>query len=186
MYSRTLGKGFSYICSPQLHLICFRVVESVFEKLVNWAAAALEKSSNQPVLPHAIIVLNASENDIDPNLWDVEASTESLLESLSRTVYHNATFKKYAQFWRERSRPVETVKQLMESYYSSIKVSQIIPLHQGYRTPLQGISYVRALSNRIIDYTHTCAGTAKTDRAASRKTLQRHPYCLHNCQREKN
>ncbi len=92
-----------------------RVIESVFEKLVDWAAAALEKSSNQPVLPHAIIVLNASENDIDPELWDVETSTSRLFENLSRTVFQNATFKKYADFWRDRQRPIETVEQLLHS-----------------------------------------------------------------------
>jgi hypothetical protein len=51
-----------------------RTIESVFEKLVDWAAAALEKSSNQPVLPHAIIVLNASENSTQPDLWDIDVN----------------------------------------------------------------------------------------------------------------
>jgi hypothetical protein len=49
-----------------------RVIESVFEKLVDWAAAALEKSSNQPVLPHAIIVLNASDNSTNAELWNID------------------------------------------------------------------------------------------------------------------
>lgn len=102
-----------------------RVIESVFEKLINWAAAALEKSSNQPVLPHAVIVLNATENDIDPTLWDVSLATSALLESLSRSVFHNATFKKYAQFWRERNHQIETVQQLVLCYYSSVKVVRI-------------------------------------------------------------
>ena len=87
--------------------------------------AALEKSSNQPVLPHAIIVLNASENDLDPALWDIGTSTSRLLENLSRTVFQNATFKKYAQFWRERNRPIETVEQLLRSYYRSVKVVRV-------------------------------------------------------------
>lgn len=104
-----------------------RVIESVFEKLVNWAAAALETSSNQPVLPHAIIALNASENDIDPVLWDPEIATAQLMESLSHTVKQNATFKKYAQFWRERNRQIETVEQLLRSYYSSAHVS-VLPI----------------------------------------------------------
>ncbi|KAF1956454.1 hypothetical protein CC80DRAFT_516035 [Byssothecium circinans] len=99
-----------------------RVIESVFEQLVNWAAAALEMSSNQPVLPHAIIALNASNNDIDQEQWDPKYATDSLFESISRTVYKNPTFKKYAQYWRERKREIESVKQLMESYYSSIRV----------------------------------------------------------------
>jgi hypothetical protein len=99
------------------------LIEGVFEQLVKWAAAALETSSNQPVLPHAIIALNASENDIDAELWDVNTATSRLMESLSRTVFHNSTFKKYAQFWRERKKEIETVEQLMLSYYSSIRVS---------------------------------------------------------------
>ena len=102
-----------------------RVIESVLERLVDWAAAALEKSSNQPVLPHAIIALNASENDIPEELWDVDQATKALMESLSRTVFQNHTFKKYAQFWRERHRQIETVEQLLLSYYGSLRVVRI-------------------------------------------------------------
>jgi hypothetical protein len=95
----------------------------VFEKLVEWAATALETSSNQPVLPHAIIALNASENSVDPELWDVDVATERLLESLSHTVHQNVCFKKHAQLWKDRNRQIETVEQLMLSYYSSLRVS---------------------------------------------------------------
>ncbi|KAF1349168.1 hypothetical protein BDV97DRAFT_370365 [Delphinella strobiligena] len=103
----------------------YRVVEGVLVRLVNWAAAALEKSSNQPVLPHAIIALNASENGLSPELWDVDTATERLMQEMSRTVYQNEDFKKFAQFWRERGRYIETVEQLLFSYYSSIKVVRI-------------------------------------------------------------
>lgn len=102
-----------------------RVIEGVLERLIDWAQAALEKSSNQPVLPHAIIALNASENDIPKELWDVESATKSLFDSLSRTVHQNVTFKRYSQFWRERDRRIETVEQLVLSYYSSIRVIRI-------------------------------------------------------------
>lgn len=106
-------------------------IEDVLEHLVNWADAALETSSNQPVLPHVIIALNASENNIDEQLWDPEFATSDVLESLSRTVFKNTTFKKYAQFWRERKRQIETVLQLIRSYYSSIKVRSL----PQYMTP---------------------------------------------------
>jgi hypothetical protein len=99
-----------------------RAIEDVLEQLVEWAAAALEKASNQPVLPHVIIALNASENSIDETLWDPKVATLAVLESISRTVNQNATFKKYAQFWRERHRQIDTVEQLIQSYYSSIQV----------------------------------------------------------------
>ena len=95
---------------------------------MEWAAAALEKSSNQPALPHAIVVLNASENDINEDLWDVEVATRSLLENLSKTVFQNVIFKKRAQFWRDRNREIETVEQLLHSYYDSVTVVRI-PTH---------------------------------------------------------
>jgi predicted acylesterase/phospholipase RssA len=102
-----------------------RVIEKVLERLVDWAQAALEKSSNQPVLPHAIIALNASENDIEGDLWNVDIATKSLLENLSRTVHQNATFRKYAEFWRKRNRKIETVEELLLSYYSSFRVVRV-------------------------------------------------------------
>jgi len=102
-----------------------RVIEGVLVRLVEWAAAALEKSSNQPVLPHAIIALNASENSLSSEMWDVEITTAVLMEEMSRTVHQNESFKRYAQFWRERERPIETIEHLLLSYYSSIKVVRI-------------------------------------------------------------
>jgi hypothetical protein len=89
---------------------------------VEWAAVALETSSNQPVLPHAIIALNASENSIDPELWDTDVATERLLESLSQTVRQNECFRKHSQIWAGRNKQIKTVKQLMLSYYSSLRV----------------------------------------------------------------
>lgn len=74
------------------------------------------------MLPHAIIVLNASETGIDEKLWDVPANTESILEDLDRTVNRNETFKKWAQFWRERNKPINTLTELVLCYYSSVQV----------------------------------------------------------------
>ena len=102
-----------------------RVIEKVLVRLVEWASAALEKSSNQPVLPHAIIALNASENNIEEDLWDVDKATETLMESLSKEVNRNPIFKKYAQFWRDRDRQIDSVQELLLSYYSSLYVVRI-------------------------------------------------------------
>lgn len=112
-----------------------RVIEHVFERLVQWAAAAIETSSNQPVLPHAIIALNASENDLDERWWDVRDSTEGILHDLGQTVNHNVTFKKWAQFWRERGKPINGLIDLILCYYSSI---QIIRLPGEGRPKLMG------------------------------------------------
>ena len=135
----------------------------MFEKLVNWAAAALEKSSNQPVLPHAIIVLNASENDIDPELWDVHTSTSRLFENLSRTVFRNATFKKYAQFWRERERSIETVEQLLHSYYRSVNV---------VRVPTSGRpSLIQSQVEKLYSYVTVACDIARERKAELRMLL---------------
>lgn len=103
-------------------LIICSVVENVLEKLVGWAASAIETSSNQPLLPHAILALNAEDYNINESLWDIKAATTDMLKSLEKTVDQNETFKQAAQYWRERDRQIETVEQLMLCYYSSIQV----------------------------------------------------------------
>lgn len=102
MFSKTHGNYKVTLKDFIQHLISHSVIESVLEQLVTWAAAALEMFSNEPVLSHVIIALNASDLDIDELQWDPDVATASVLESLSRTVFKNAIFKKYAQFWRER------------------------------------------------------------------------------------
>jgi hypothetical protein len=71
----------------------------MIDQLIDWAAAALERSSNQPVLPHAIIVLNAAENNTDPRLWDVDESTEHLMESVREAIERNHNLRKVPEFW---------------------------------------------------------------------------------------
>ncbi|KAF7536915.1 hypothetical protein G7054_g4138 [Neopestalotiopsis clavispora] len=102
-----------------------RTIEHVFVQLVKWAASAIETSSNQPVLPHAIIALNASEHDIHPNLWDVRFNTETILEDLANTVSRNDTFKKWSQFWRERGKTINNLEELLLCYYSSIQIVRL-------------------------------------------------------------
>jgi hypothetical protein len=75
-------------------------------------------------------VLNASENDIDPKLWDVNANTNIILDDLAKTVNQNETFKKYAQEWRQRGKTIETLEQLLLSYYSSVQVRHVRPTYR--------------------------------------------------------
>jgi hypothetical protein len=93
---------------------------------LDWAAAALETASNRPLLPHVIVVMNASDNNIPEKQWSVEHSTTSTFNDLKEDVMErNETFIKYAKFWLERNRPVNSVEQLMLSYYSSVQVNQL-------------------------------------------------------------
>ncbi|KAK5102797.1 hypothetical protein LTS08_003597 [Lithohypha guttulata] len=98
-----------------------RTIEDVVEQLISWADAVIQSSSNQPVLPHAIIVLNASDNK-DERLWDVDVSTTALLNNVRVAVNQNPILKKYAAKWGYR---IDSAQSLLLSYYSSIRVVRI-------------------------------------------------------------
>jgi hypothetical protein len=100
----------------------YRAIELVVKQLIEWAAAALETTCNQPILPYAIIVLNASEHDINPLLWDVDFATNSLLESLAETVDRTPAFVEHAKFWRDRHKDIQSLKDLILCYYSDVRV----------------------------------------------------------------
>jgi hypothetical protein len=102
-----------------------RVIENVIDHLIQWAAAALETSSNQPVLPHAIIVLNAAAHETDAKLWDVANSTAALLESVGQALQQNHTFRRHAEFWRQKKKYIASIQDLLLSYYSSIRVVRV-------------------------------------------------------------
>ena len=102
-----------------------RVIENAVEQLIIWASAAVEKSTNQPVLPHLIIALNASENSIDPGQWDVDIATKSLMQSITQAIFTNPSFINYAQKGRGRKRVIRNALDLLHSYYSTVRVVRI-------------------------------------------------------------
>jgi hypothetical protein len=67
-------------------------------------------------------VLNKSPHNIDDAEWDVDSFTDQILFSLRDSVWQNAVFEKYARFWRERGRNIESVEDLLLAYYSSLQV----------------------------------------------------------------
>lgn len=85
----------------------------------------MEKSTNQPILPHAIIALNATDVDGDENEWDVEYATSALLDSVSDAVNRDFKYREYADYWLNRGKIIRTTKDLLYCYYSSIKVVRI-------------------------------------------------------------
>ena len=103
-----------------------KVIEKAIEHLINWANSALETSSNQPVLPHVIIVMNAVENASEPSLWDVDHSTADLMDQVSRAVHQNPKMSAFAEIWKKRGKEVESVLALMLSYFSSIRVVRVV------------------------------------------------------------
>ncbi|KAK0631476.1 hypothetical protein B0T14DRAFT_3900 [Immersiella caudata] len=106
-------------------LMNHRVIEKVFEKLISWATNAIETSSNQPILPHAIIVLNASVNDNYEGFWDSELNTKEILASVSQVLGTNEKMKRWAESWRSRGKKIESLHDLVLCYYSSIEIIRV-------------------------------------------------------------
>jgi hypothetical protein len=95
---------------------------------LEWGAASLEKSVNQPTLPHAIIALNASDISVSLAEKDVHSATEGLLEAnkdcLDRINGH-PYFSQLADKWRAGGKIINTILDLIHCYYSTFKVIRI-------------------------------------------------------------
>jgi hypothetical protein len=95
------------------------------DKLLNWAAASIEKSLNQPLLPHAIIALNATDNAINPLQREVHEATKTLLNDVDDAIAAVPKFVKHAEYWRSRGKKIRTMKDLLECFYTSVTVVRI-------------------------------------------------------------
>lgn len=96
----------------------------MLEKLLEWGASSISKSLNQPALPHAIIVLNATEN-VDDSEWDNEKATQHLLDGIRGAIFREPRFEDQARFWRDNGKKIETTKDLLECYYASITTVRV-------------------------------------------------------------
>lgn len=121
--------------------------------------------------PHAIIVLNASENGIDEKLWDVPANTESILEDLNHTVNRNETFKKWAQFWRERNELIKLLTKPIPCYYSSVQVKMLF----------FGLHNIDSWVDRATDFAGISRRSSEAHAIAGRKMISRHSHCIYCC-----
>ncbi|KAI9769094.1 MAG: hypothetical protein M1840_004445 [Geoglossum simile] len=101
-----------------------RQFEKVAGQLLEWAEIALEKSSNQPALPHAIIVLNASDINQPDEEWGAEAAKQRLF-SAYREILRSRTLEPYVNFWQGRGKKLDTLEELFRMYYSSISVIRV-------------------------------------------------------------
>ncbi|KAI0888475.1 uncharacterized protein GGS22DRAFT_198203 [Annulohypoxylon maeteangense] len=97
---------------------------TVLDKLVRWGAASVDKSLNQPALPHAIIVLNATE-DVDEKEWDVATATKTLISAIQGAIEREPALDEYVQVWRKRGKEIESTEDLLKQYYASITIIRI-------------------------------------------------------------
>lgn len=97
----------------------------MLSKLVDWASASMEKSLNQPTLPHAVIALNATDMEIDQQEWDSEVATRTLLGSVAGAIRRDSKYRALAEHWRTQGKRINDMNDLLECYYSSITVVRI-------------------------------------------------------------
>ena len=101
---------------------------SVLTKLIDWGAAALERSINQPALPHCIVVLNCSDAALETEQWDADAATQTLLFTVRGAIDHAEgvpQFRALAEHWRDLGRNICSIEDLILCYYSSFKVVRL-------------------------------------------------------------
>ncbi|KAI1343005.1 hypothetical protein F5Y15DRAFT_428961 [Xylariaceae sp. FL0016] len=103
---------------------------TVLDTLLCWGAALLDMSLNQPVLPHAIIVLNATE-EVDEQEWDVAEATKILMETISQAVLREPNLERYVKSWKERGKIIKNTDDLLACYYASVAVVRI-PVRGSY------------------------------------------------------
>ncbi|KAI1446087.1 hypothetical protein F5Y02DRAFT_426089 [Annulohypoxylon stygium] len=119
---------------------------TVLDKLVRWGASSVDKSLNQPILPHAIIVLNATE-DVDENQWDVATATNMLMSAIQGAIEREPMLYEYVQTWQQRGRDIKSAEDLLRQYYSSVTIIRV-PRRGSYMLMDQ---QVEKLSNLIKD-----------------------------------
>lgn len=97
----------------------------MLKKLIAWASASFEKSLCQPVLPHIIIVLNATDLAIEASQWDVKKATRKFFADVETPIDKISAFQGEVEYWRSKGYTIRTTKDLLGRCYSSITVVRI-------------------------------------------------------------
>ncbi|OAP64799.1 hypothetical protein AYL99_00771 [Fonsecaea erecta] len=97
-----------------------------YKYLVDWAKRSVEKSLNQPILPSAIVVLNAVEVAGKEERWTVEHATNSFFRDVEGITSTEHDLKELARnFAPEGDRRGLSARELLECYYRSVRVIRI-------------------------------------------------------------
>jgi len=101
---------------------------AVLPKLLEWAFALLEASTNQGTLPHAVVVLNCSKPGIKGELWAVREAKEDLLKANSHvleSVNGHPEIIKCADKWRRKGKTIRNILDLIHCYYATFNVVRL-------------------------------------------------------------
>ncbi|KAM0714544.1 hypothetical protein Q7P37_009840 [Cladosporium fusiforme] len=101
---------------------------AVLTKLIDWGVAAMERSINQPNLPHCIVVLNCSDPSLSAEEWEVEQCTRTLLSTVSGAINYVEGVPRcraLADHWEKLGRRISSTEDLIHCYYTSFKVIRL-------------------------------------------------------------
>lgn len=98
---------------------------SALKLLLGWAATSVESSINQPTLPYAIIVLNATSISVNEEEWDTSTATKNLMQHVANAVFDVPIFSRYAQRWQRKGKAIRNMLDLIRCYYANISVVRI-------------------------------------------------------------
>lgn len=122
-----VGKFYPRVLFPFSDVICFvsqnyNKIHHDIENLIKWAEKSFQKSVNQPMLPHAIIVVNKLPHTTNADLWDADLVTALQLTSFDSAVHlegGSGYFADAVRKWSQRGKVVKSVYDLLHCYYSS-------------------------------------------------------------------
>lgn len=93
--------------------------------LIDWAEKSIDKASNQPCLPHAIVVLNSAHPNAEENQWNPSHTTDSFLKSSSISGERTGVFQDTVIKLEKLGISVHTTEDVLQYYYSSTTVVKI-------------------------------------------------------------
>ncbi|KAI1100934.1 hypothetical protein F4804DRAFT_348064 [Jackrogersella minutella] len=125
---------------------------TVLNKLVRWGAASVDKSLNQPILPHAIVVLDATE-DVDEKEWDVVTATNRLMSAIQGAIAREPALDEYVQTWRRCGKEIRSTDDLLKHYYASVTVIRV-PRRGSYMLMDQQVEKLSDLIKRRCSDSH--------------------------------
>ncbi|KAF8242901.1 hypothetical protein K440DRAFT_563787 [Wilcoxina mikolae CBS 423.85] len=100
-----------------------QTLHKVISRLISWADTVFQTSVNQPMLPYAIIVVNALEDEVcSPYWWNDNLAQKELSENVEKFVETNSFIWGLIEQWRERDKEIVTLQDLVLCYYSGIQI----------------------------------------------------------------
>ncbi|KAA8902468.1 hypothetical protein FN846DRAFT_955469 [Sphaerosporella brunnea] len=113
----------------------FKTIESIISRLIQWADTVLEKSVNQPMLPYAIVIVNALDPKDGTQEWWQDTLTGTQLQKNKDCIRGDQNLIKLVEQWEKRNKKINTLEELVRCYYTDIKIMCIPNINAKHSSP---------------------------------------------------